>query len=353
MRYNIENYLKERILVLDGAMGTCIQGYDLAEQEYGGLCECHKNQKGNNDLLNLTHPEIVKEIHKRYLEAGADIIETNTFNATRISQKDYGMEGKVYELNFQGAKLAREQADIFTNLDPSKPRFIAGSVGPTNRTASLSPDVENPGIRNISFDELVFAYEEQVKGLVDGGADIILVETIFDTLNAKAAVFAAQDVFEKKGVTLPIFISGTIADKSGRILSGQTLEAFAQTMKGDGILGIGLNCSFGAKDLIPFIKYLSKSQDRYITFYPNAGLPNSLGEYEERPEETASLVKKLAAEGHLNVVGACCGSTPAHIKAISEAVQGIKPRKIPLLKKRRFFAALKLLPSRKKIILSI
>lgn len=348
MRYNIEDYLKERILVLDGAMGTCIQGYNLNEQEFTGSCNCHRSQKGNNDLLNITHPEIIKAIHKSYLEAGADIIETNTFNATRISQKDYGMEDKVYELNFQGAKLAKEEADLFTNVDPSKPRFVAGSVGPTNRTASLSPDVENPGIRNISFEELVLAYGEQVQGLVDGGVDIIFIETIFDALNARAAIFAAENVFEEKGITLPIIISGTIADKSGRILSGQTLEAFAHTMKGDEILGIGLNCSFGAKDLIPFIKNLSKTQDRYVTFHPNAGLPNSLGEYEERPEETAALVKKLAEEGHLNIVGACCGSTPAHINAISEAVKGIKPREIPQIEKETVYCGLEAIVIKKE-----
>ncbi|AFQ42558.1 methionine synthase [Desulfosporosinus meridiei] len=340
MRYNIEAYLKERILVLDGAMGTCIQGYDLNEQEFIGSCHCHKGQKGNNDLLNISHPEIIEAIHKRYLEAGADIIETNTFNATRISQKDYGMEDKVYELNLQGAKLAREAADLFTKAEPSKPRFVAGSVGPTNRTASLSPDVENPGIRNISFDELVLAYGEQIQGLVEGGVDLIMIETIFDSLNARAAIFAAEDVFKEKGLTLPIIISGTVADKSGRILSGQTLEAFVYTMKGEEILGIGLNCSFGARDLIPFIKYLSKTQDRYVTFHPNAGLPNSLGEYEERPEETAALVKELAEQGHLNIVGACCGSTPAHIKAIAEAVEGIKPRKIPQLEKETVYCGL-------------
>ena len=340
MKYKIEKYLKERILVLDGAMGTCIQGHNLSEQEFIGSCPCQRSQKGNNDLLNITHPEIIKAIHKTYLEAGADIIETNTFNATRISQKDYGMEDKVYELNLQGAKLAREQADIFTKADPGKPRFVAGSVGPTNRTASLSPDVENPGMRNVSFDELVHAYGEQIQGLVDGGVDLLLIETVFDALNARAAVFAAENVFEKKGLTLPIFISGTIADKSGRILSGQTLEAFAQTMTSDEILGIGLNCSFGAKDLISFIKYLSKTQDRYVTFHPNAGLPNSLGEYEERPEETAAIVKELAEEGHLNIVGACCGSTPEHIKAISEAVKGLKPRQIPALEPETVYCGL-------------
>ncbi|KLU67644.1 methionine synthase [Desulfosporosinus acididurans] len=348
MRYNIETYLKDRILVLDGAMGTCIQGYNLQEPEFRGTCSCQRNQKGNNDLLNLTHPEIIQAIHGSYLEAGADIIETNTFNATRISQMDYGMEEKIYELNHQGAKLAKAQADLFTEIDPSKPRFVAGSVGPTNRTASLSPDVENPGFRNISFDELEFAYREQIAGLADGGVDIIIIETIFDALNAKAAVVAARNICEEKGIILPVFISGTIADKSGRILSGQTLEAFAHTLRGEGILGIGLNCSFGARDLIPFLKYLSKSQDRYISFHPNAGLPNSLGEYEERPEETAALVRKLAEEGHLNIVGACCGSTPAHIKAISEAVKGIKPRRIPLLEKETIFCGLEAIAIKKE-----
>jgi 5-methyltetrahydrofolate--homocysteine methyltransferase len=348
MRYNIDDCLKERILVLDGAMGTCIQGYNLKEQEFAESYTCHRGQKGNNDLLNITHPEIIKEIHKRYLEAGADILETNTFNATRISQRDYGLEDKIYELNFQGARLARKEADRFTNLNSSKPRFVAGSIGPTNRTASLSPDVENSGVRNISFDDLVLAYGEQIRGLVDGGIDILFMETIFDALNARAAVFAAENVFEEKSITLPIFISGTIADKSGRILSGQMLEAFAHSMKGEGIIGIGLNCSFGAKDLLPFIKSLSKTQDRYVTFHPNAGLPNSLGEYEERPEETAALVKKLAEEGYLNIVGACCGSTPAHIQAISEAVKGIKPRKIPLIEKETVYCGLEALAIKKE-----
>lgn len=348
MGYQIEDYLKERILVLDGAMGTCIQGYNLNEQEFAGSCTCHSGQKGNNDLLNITHPEIIQGIHKRYLEAGADILETNTFNATRISQRDYGLEDKIYELNFRGARLAREEADRFTKVEPSKPRFVAGSIGPTNRTASLSPDVENPGERNISFDELVLAYGEQIQGLVDGGVDILMIETIFDALNARAAIFAAENVFEEKGLVLPIFISGTIADKSGRILSGQTLEAFAQTMRGDEILGIGLNCSFGAKDLVPFLKNLAKTQDRYITFHPNAGLPNSLGEYEERPEETAAWVKELAEEGHLNIVGACCGSTPEHIQAISKAVEGIKPRKIPQLEKETVYCGLEALVVKKE-----
>jgi len=340
MYYDIEKLLKERILVLDGAMGTCIQDFHLDEAEYQGGCNCGGSQKGNNDLLNITNPDVIRTIHKNYLQAGADIIETNTFNATRISQKDYSMEGKAYEINFKGAKLAREAVDTFMKENPNDPRFVAGAVGPTNRTASLSPDVENPGMRNISFEELAIAYGEQIEGLVDGGVDILFIETIFDALNARAAIFAAENVFNKKGVKLPIIISGTMTDKSGRILSGQTLEAFAETMKADEILGIGLNCSFGAKDLMPYIKYLSKSQDRYVSFYPNAGLPNSLGEYEELPEETAALVKELALEGHLNIVGGCCGTTPAHIKAISQAVKGIKPREIPFIPKETIYCGL-------------
>ncbi len=340
MDYKIEKYLNERILVLDGAMGTCIQGFNLSEEDFLGEFNSSKNQKGNNDLLNITKPEVIKDIHRMYLEAGADIIETNTFNSTRISQKDYDMDDKAYELNIKGAKLAREQADIFSKINPNKPRFVAGSIGPTNRTASLSPDVENPGARNISYDELVLAYSEQIRGLVDGGVDLIIIETIFDSLNARGALFAAQNVFEEKGISLPIIMSGTIADKSGRILSGQTLEAFAETMRDDSILGIGLNCSFGAKELIPFIKYLSKSEEKYISFYPNAGLPNSLGGYDELPEETSALIKELALDGNLNIVGGCCGTTPAHIKAICEAVAGINPRIIPCVDKETTYCGL-------------
>ncbi|MFT8313088.1 MAG: methionine synthase [Clostridium sp.] len=343
MERNIMDLFGKKILVLDGAMGTCIQGFKLEEKDYRGNLQCDINQKGNNDILNLTKPEIVKEIHRQYFEAGADVVETNTFSGTRISQSDYGMEDKIYDINFNGARLAREVADEFTNNNPEKPRFVAGSVGPTNRTASLSPDVENPGFRNVTFDDLAAAYGEQISGLIDGGVDFIIIETIFDALNARAAVFAAKTVFEEKGIKLPIMISGTVADKSGRILSGQTLEAFAETMKDEDIRIIGLNCSFGAKDLLPFIKYLSKTQDRYISFYPNAGLPNSMGEYDEHPEETAGFVKELALEGHLNIVGGCCGTTPAHIKAISEAIADIAPRKIPKLERETVFCGLEAL----------
>lgn len=340
MRFKIENYLKDRILVLDGAMGTSIQKRGLTEDQYHGKCDCHKSQKGNNDLLNITNPTVVTGIHKAYLEAGADIIETNTFNGTRISQADYGLEAKAYDLNYFGAKLAREAADECTARDISKPRFVAGSIGPTNRTASLSPDVENPGIRNITFDELLAAYQEQIEGLVDGGVDLLLIETIFDTLNARAAIIAAENVLDKKGLDLPIMISGTITDLSGRVLSGQTLEAFAESVKNRRVISIGLNCAFGAREMLPFIKELSKSQSLYLSFYPNAGLPNSIGEYDELPQETAAFVKELAEEGHLNIVGGCCGTTPEHIKAICETVKNVKPRIIPEVKVETVFCGL-------------
>lgn len=340
MKSQINDLLKKRILVLDGAMGTCIQNYKLEEKDFRGNLNFSCNQKGNNDILNITNPHIIREIHEAYLESGADIIETNTFNSTSISQKDYELEDKIYELNFEGAKLARAAADKFTVQNPNKPRFVAGSLGPTNKTASLSPDVENPGYRNISFDELVEAYKEQTQGLVDGGADLILIETIFDALNARAALMGAKSAFLEKGKDLPVIISGTIADKSGRILSGQTLEAFANTMVDESIIAIGLNCSFGANDLIPFVKYLSKTQNRYISMYPNAGLPNSFGEYDERPEETAALIESLARNGCLNIVGGCCGTTPDHIKAISEAVKDITPRKIPQIQTETVYCGL-------------
>ena len=340
MRFKLESYLKERILVLDGAMGTSIQKHNLSEDQYHGKCDCHKSQKGNNDLLNITNPAIVMGIHKAYLEAGADIIETNTFNGTRISQADYGLESEVYNINYYGAKLAREAADEYTAKDERKPRFVAGAIGPTNRTASLSPDVENPGIRNISFDELLTAYQQQIEGLVDGGVDLLLIETIFDTLNARAAIIAAENVFENKGLDLPIMISGTITDLSGRVLSGQTLEAFAESVKNRRVISIGLNCAFGAGEMVPFVKELSKSQNLYVSFYPNAGLPNSLGEYDELPHETAAFIKELAESGHLNIVGGCCGTTPDHIKAICETVRNFRPRTIPEIKAETVFCGL-------------
>ena len=348
MGFDIENLLKKKILVLDGAMGTCIQSYKLKEEDYRGSYTCSCNQKGNNDILNLTNPEIIKEIHTKYLEAGADIIETNTFNSTRISQKDYSMQDKVYELNYNGAKLAKETAEIFTKSNPDKPRFVAGSIGPTNSTASISPDAENPGARNITFDELESSYEEQIKGLLDGGADLLFIETVFDALNCRAAIFAAESVFEEKNVRVPIFVSATIAGKSGRILSGQTLEAFAETIDTDDVIGIGLNCSFGAKDLVPHIKILSKIQSRFISFYPNAGLPNSFGGYDGNPQETADIMRKLALSGYVNIVGGCCGTNPEYIKCINDAVKGIKPRRVPKIEKETVFCGLEPLKIKKE-----
>ena len=344
MKDDIKELLKQRILVLDGAMGTSIQSFKLIEEDYRGerFVETSLEQKGNNDLLSLTRPDIIRKIHEDFLEAGADLIETNTFNANRISQADYGMEDFSYEMNRVSAILAREVADLYTEKDPSKPRFVAGAVGPTNKTASLSPDVENPGFRNVSFDELVEAYTEQMEGLADGGVDLFLIETIFDTLNARAAVFAANAVSEKTQREIPIMISGTLTDKSGRTLSGQTLEAFAASMRNDAVFSIGLNCAFGAKDLIPFIKELSKTQELYVSVYPNAGLPNRFGEYDELPEVTAGFLKELVEEGHLNIVGGCCGTTPEHIRAIANLVEGKKPRRIPLIEKETVFSGLEI-----------
>ena len=339
MRYEIEKYLKNRILVLDGAMGTSIQSYKLGESEFRGVLNCNCNQQGNNDLLNITSPGIIREIHENFLKSGADIIETNTFNSTRISQADYGLEDKVYGLNYEGAKIAREIADIYTKKDPSKPRFVAGSIGPTNKTASMSPDINNPGFRSVSFDELVEAYEEQAAGLIDGGVDLMVIETIFDSLNARASIIAINNVLNRKSLDMPIMISGTV-DRSGRVLSGQTLDAFAWSLRNERVISIGLNCSFGAKDLIPLVKELSKTQDLYVSLYPNAGLPNSLGEYDEMPEETASFIKELAEEGHINIVGGCCGTTYEHIRAISEVVSEFKPREIPQIKKESIFCGL-------------
>ncbi len=329
MKNKVIELLNQRILVLDGAMGTAIQKLGLGEAEYCGAgCSCDRSQKGNNDYLNITNPDLVLAIHRQYFESGADIVETNTFNGNRISQADYGLEDQVYQINFRGAQLARTAADEFTRQNPARPRLVAGSIGPTNKTASLSPDVEDPGFRNISFDELREAYAEQIEGLVDGGVDLLLVETIFDTLNARAAIIAADEVLTSKGLDVPVMISGTITDKSGRILTGQTLRAFAESMKHDRVLTIGLNCAFGPKELIPFIRELSETQNRYISFHPNAGLPNSLGEYDETPEEMVIYVRELAQEGCLNIVGGCCGTTPDHIQAIAQAVSGVAPRKI-------------------------
>ena len=322
---------KERILILDGAMGTMIQRYKLDEAGYrGARFKNHGHDlKGNNDLLVLSQPKIISEIHNAYLEAGADILETNTFNAQAISQSDYGLDDIAYEMNVAAAKLAREAADAWTKKTPDKPRFVAGAIGPTNRTASISPDVNNPGFRNVSFDALVEAYTTQARGLIEGGADTILIETVFDTLNAKAAGFAVEQVFDEMGVELPIMISGTITDLSGRNLSGQTPEAFWYSMQHLRPFSVGLNCSFGAEQLRPSVDEMAAAADTLISVYPNAGLPNEMGEYDESPEYMAGLLEQWAKDGLVNIVGGCCGTTPDHIRAIRLAVAKYKPRQVP------------------------
>ncbi|MDQ3590484.1 MAG: homocysteine S-methyltransferase family protein, partial [Actinomycetota bacterium] len=323
--------LKQRILLLDCAMGTMIQGYWLSEEDYrGGRFGDHPGElKGNNDLLSITRPQIVRDIHEAVLEAGADIVETNTFTSTSISQADYGTEDLAYELNYAAARLAREVADDFTQKTPDKPRFVAGALGPTNRTASLSPDVNNPGARNVTFDELAAAYREAVRGLVDGGADLLLVETIFDTLNAKAAIFAIEEYLEEENLDVPVMISGTITDASGRTLSGQVTEAFWNSVRHADPISVGLNCALGPGELRQYIEELSRLADTHVSAYPNAGLPNEFGEYDETPESMAAEIAQWAENGWLNIVGGCCGTTPEHIKAMAEAVSGHPPREVP------------------------
>lgn len=324
---DIREILKHRILVLDGAMGTMIQRYKLEEEDFRkGWFENHpKPLKGNNDLLVLTRPDIIKAIHREYLEAGADILETNTFSGTTIAQADYGLEKYAYDINYHGAKIAKEVCDEFNQKDPSKPRFVAGSIGPTNVTLSISPHVNDPGYRSTTFDKMVTAYEEQVKGLIDGGADVLLIETIFDTLNAKAALFAVQNVQEKLGTKLPIMVSGTITDASGRTLSGQTAEAFLVSVQHADLLTVGLNCALGASTLRPYLQVLKKNAPFAISAHPNAGLPNEMGHYDETPEMMAKQIKTFLDEGLVNIVGGCCGTTPAHIKAIADLVQKYQP----------------------------
>jgi 5-methyltetrahydrofolate--homocysteine methyltransferase len=327
----LQQALKERILILDGGMGTMIQSYKLDESDYRGerFADWPQDLKGNNDLLILTRPDAISAIEKAYFDAGADIVETNTFNATRVSQADYGMEALVYELNVEGARLARQAADAKTAETPDRPRFVAGVLGPTSRTCSLSPDVNNPGYRNVTFDELVDNYSEATRGLIEGGSDLILIETIFDTLNAKAAIFAVQGVYEEIGFELPIMISGTITDASGRTLSGQTTEAFWNSVRHAKPISVGLNCALGAKELRPYLEELSNKAETHVSAHPNAGLPNAFGEYDESPAEMARVVEEFAASGFLNVVGGCCGTTPAHIEAIATAVAKYAPRVIP------------------------
>jgi 5-methyltetrahydrofolate--homocysteine methyltransferase len=336
--------LKERILILDGAMGTMIQAYRLDESAYRGTRFAGHGQdlKGNNDLLTLTQPRIIRTIHEQYLEAGADIIETNTFNSTSIAQADYGLEHAVYDLNLEGARLARAVADEYEARDPRRPRFAAGAMGPTNRTASISPDVNDPGFRNVSFDELKAAYAEAARGLVDGGADILLLETIFDTLNAKAALFAIDELFEARGIELPIMVSGTITDASGRTLSGQTPEAFWNSLRHARPLTVGLNCALGAKLMRPYLEEISQAADVYVCAYPNAGLPNPLAPtgYDETPEQTAAYLRDFADSGFVNITGGCCGTTPEHIRAIADALRDVPPRNVPQIEKKTRLAGL-------------
>lgn len=322
--------LNNKILVLDGAMGTMIQKYKLNEKDYRG--ERFKNfknpLKGNNDLLSITQSKIISEIHRKYLDAGADIIQTNTFSSTSVSMADYKMENLVYELNFESAKIAKKLTQEYTQKNKNKPRFVAGSIGPTNKTASLSPDVNDPGFRAITFDELVSSYSEQIKGLIEGGVDILLVETIFDTLNAKAALFAIDTYLNKNNLEIPIMVSGTITDQSGRTLSGQTVKAFLYSLSHMPILSIGFNCALGAKQLIPYIKTLSTNAPFFISAYPNAGLPNVFGEYDQTPSEMSSQIKNYLDDNLVNIIGGCCGTDEKFIKEIYELTKNYSPRKI-------------------------
>ncbi len=322
----------KRVLILDGAMGTMIQEHKLEEADYRGeaFANWHCDVKGNNDLLVITQPDIIYNIHCAYLEAGADIIETNTFNATTIAMADYDMEAQSKDINLAAAKLARKACDEFTAKTPDKPRYVAGVLGPTNRTASISPDVNDPGKRNVTFDELVEAYVESTEALLDGGSDIILIETIFDTLNAKAAVFAVETVFEKRGERAPVMVSGTITDASGRTLSGQTAEAFYYSMRHVSPVSMGLNCALGPDLLRQYVEEISNISECLVSAHPNAGLPNEFGEYDLGAEEMAAHIKEWAESGLVNVVGGCCGSTPEHIRAMAEAVKDVKPRTVPV-----------------------
>jgi 5-methyltetrahydrofolate--homocysteine methyltransferase len=327
---NIYNELQKRILILDGAMGTMLQDYNFSEEDHRG--ERFKDYptplKGNNDLLSLTQPEAITEIHHKYFEAGADIVETNTFSSTSIAMADYNMEDLVYELNYESAKIAKRVADQFTASEPHKPRFVAGSIGPTNKTASLSPDVNRPEYRAITFDELRIAYKLQVEALIDGGVDLLLVETIFDTLNAKAALFAIEEVKEERAIDIPIMVSGTITDASGRTLSGQTVEAFLTSISHIPLLSVGFNCALGADQLRPYLQRLSNETTFHTSAHPNAGLPNAFGEYDETPEQTTAFIEAYFKENLINIIGGCCGTTPAHINSIFEVSQNYKPRQL-------------------------
>jgi len=327
---NIIQTLQKRILVLDGAMGTMLQRYKFSEEDFRGerFKDYPSSLKGNNDLLSLTQPEAIADVHRKYFEAGADIVETNTFSGTTIAMADYNMEDLVYELNFESAKIAKQVADQFTKANPEKPRFVAGSIGPTNKTASLSPDVNRPEFRAITFDELRIAYKQQVEALIDGGVDVLLVETIFDTLNAKACLFAIEEVKEERNIDIPIMVSGTITDASGRTLSGQTVEAFLTSISHIPLLSVGFNCALGAEQLKPYLQRLSKESEFYTSAHPNAGLPNAFGEYDQSPKEMQQFIEDYLKDGLINIIGGCCGTNPEHIKAIAEVAKNYKPRMV-------------------------
>jgi len=327
---NIEQILQHRILVLDGAMGTMLQRYNFSEADFRSerFKDYPSPLKGNNDLLAITQPQAISEVHRRYFEAGADIVETNTFSATTIGMSDYNMEDLVYELNFESAKIAKKVADEITNANPLKPRFVAGSIGPTNKTASLSPDVNRPEYRAITFEQLRVAYKEQVEALIDGGVDLLLVETVFDTLNAKAALFAIEEVKEERNIDIPIMVSGTITDASGRTLSGQTVEGFLTSISHVPLLSVGFNCALGAEQLKPYLQRLSNETEFYTSAHPNAGLPNAFGEYDQSAEQMQRYIEDYLNDGLVNIIGGCCGTTPEHIKAIAEVSKNYKPRKL-------------------------
>ena len=324
----IQEEIKKRILVLDGAMGTMLQRYNFSEEDFRGerFKDFPHSLKGNNDLLSLTQPVAIGEVHAAYFEAGADIVETNTFSGTTIGMADYHMEDLVYELNYESAKIARQVADEFTAKNPDKPRFVAGSIGPTNRTASMSPDVNDPGYRAVTFDDLRIAYKQQVEALLDGGADLLLVETIFDTLNAKAALFAIEEVKDERKLDIPIMVSGTITDASGRTLSGQTVEAFLVSVSHIPLLSVGFNCALGADLLKPYLQTLSQNTSFNVSAHPNAGLPNAFGEYDETPEQMQAFIKEYLDDNLVNIIGGCCGTTPDHIRLIADAAAQYKPR---------------------------
>jgi 5-methyltetrahydrofolate--homocysteine methyltransferase len=333
LKSDIYSALQKRILVLDGAMGTMLQQYNFSEADYRGdrFKDYPTSLKGNNDLLSLTQPEAIAAIHAKYFEAGADIVETNTFSGTSVAMADYNMEHLVYELNYESAKIAKRVANQFTEQHPEKPRFVAGSIGPTNKTASLSPDVNRPEYRAITFNDLRISYKEQVEALIDGGVDLLLVETIFDTLNAKAALFAIEEVKEERSIDIPIMVSGTITDASGRTLSGQTVEAFLTSVSHIPLLSVGFNCALGAEQLQPYLQRLSNETEFYTSAHPNAGLPNAFGEYDETPKEMQGFIEAYLKDGLVNIIGGCCGTSPAHIKAIADVAQNYQPRLIKAL----------------------